>query len=92
MSGSVASSSEQSTGAGASDVLQLTLDTCDDRVSQPRYHLFRLAPKLFGDEARLDDNTKIKNGAGHKQNYTQIFFRTCLARKQALDARKQVRK
>ena len=61
MSSSVASSSEPSTGAGASDILQLTLDAFDDRVFQPRYHLFRSAPKLFEDEATLDDNTKINN-------------------------------
>ena len=64
MSSSVASSSEPSTGAGASDILQLTLDVCDDSVFQPRYYLFRSALKLFEDEAMLDDNTKIKNGGG----------------------------
>ena len=64
MSSSVASSSE----AGAFNILYLTLDACDDRVFQPRYHLFRSAPKLFEDEATLDDNTKFKNGAAHTQN------------------------
>ena len=68
MSSPIASSSGPSTGAGASDILQLTLDACDDRVFQPRYHLLRSVPKLFEDEATLDDNTKTKNGAGHTQN------------------------
>ena len=53
MSSSVAFSSEPSTGAGASDILQLTLDACDDRVFQPQY-LFQSAPKLFEDKATLD--------------------------------------
>ena len=43
--------------------MQLALDACDDRVFQPRYHLFDRRQKLFEDEATLDDNTKIKNGA-----------------------------
>ena len=72
MSSSVASSSEPSTGAGASD-RQLTLNACDDRVFQPRYHLFRSALKLFEDEATLGDNTKIKNGAGLWQAVVTII-------------------
>ena len=54
--------------------MQLTLNACDDRALQPRYHLFRSAPKLFEDEATLDDNTKIKNGAGHMQLIRRKYF------------------